>query len=779
MLRRTGVVLLALVLVAATLTMAPGSRASAAPTGVFDPSYIISDAAFYDSNSMNAGQIQQFFQGQSCTPRDGVPCLRDFRATTPSKAAVGGGHCSAYAGASNESAATIVFKVSQACGISPKVLLVLMQKEQSLVTSPSSYGYQRAMGWGCPDTGGCDANWYGFFNQVYKSAWQFREYTQYPSEWRYRIGPTYVQYNPNTACGGTTVNIRNQATANLYIYTPYQPNAAALANLYGVGDGCSSYGNRNFWRMYFDWFGSPTDSSPLGLIENMQAVPGGVGIWGWAIDTDTPDPLQIHVYVDGRMAGGYWANGPRPDLQSRYGLGANHGFSIAVATGVGMHNVCAYAINVGPGENKTLGCYDIRVGGDPRGSIDNIQLQPGGLGVWGWAADPDTSDPISVHFYVDGVMAKGITADASRSDMGSLMPGYGAKHGFATTLATAPGPHQVCAYAINVGSGSVNTNLGCYTVTSGGNPFGSLGQPTSGLTSVTVGGWAIDPDTKDPIGVHIYMDGTMVRGITANGNRTDLGIFSTFGANHGYSATFPATNGRHTVCAYGINTGAGNVNTQLGCQTVDVGGPPRGVLENGQPGFASVSVWGYAFDPDTAAPTAVHVYVDGLMKGGFTADIPRPDLAGALGEYGTSHGFAATVPATPGQHQICVYGINIGYGQNSLIDCFTTVVDGDPVGAVENVQQVGDGFGVWGYALDPDTTSPIAVHIYVDGTMAGGFMADQARADLATRFPGFGSAHAFGAQVPASVGRHEVCAYGINVGTGANTELGCVTVTRS
>ena len=35
------------------------------------------------------------------------------------------------------------------------------------------------------------------------------------------------------------------------------PNKASLANLRGTGDNCSSYGNRNFWRFYWDWFGSP------------------------------------------------------------------------------------------------------------------------------------------------------------------------------------------------------------------------------------------------------------------------------------------------------------------------------------------------------------------------------------------------------------------------------------------------------------------------------------------------------------------------------------------
>ena len=87
--------------------------------------------------------------------------------------------------------------------------------------------------------------------------------------------------------------IQNQATAGLYLYTPYRPNAAALANLYGTGDGCSSYGNRNFWRMFTDWFGSTsvpaqvdvrTNTIPLVYardgVGDLWVYPGtGAGTW--------------------------------------------------------------------------------------------------------------------------------------------------------------------------------------------------------------------------------------------------------------------------------------------------------------------------------------------------------------------------------------------------------------------------------------------------------------------------------------------------------------------
>lgn len=259
-----------------TPSAAPAPKPSGTPKPVetptvrgtdFDPGEIISDVNFYDANAMNEADVQAFFASQPCTPKDGVPCLADFRDSTESVPAAEPGHCEAYRGAVNESAARIVTKVARACGINPKVLLVLMQKEQSLITSPSEYGYARAMGWGCPDTGpdfsaSCDADYFGFQNQVYRSAWQFRQYTLYPLnvpgesyQRAYHLGKVYIQYNPDTACGGSEVDITNQATANLYLYTPYQPNAAALTNVSGTGDACSAYGNRNFWRLYTEWFG--------------------------------------------------------------------------------------------------------------------------------------------------------------------------------------------------------------------------------------------------------------------------------------------------------------------------------------------------------------------------------------------------------------------------------------------------------------------------------------------------------------------------------------------
>jgi hypothetical protein len=257
--RRRPAVLAALSIAVTALTttavLAVSALAADAAPQRFEPGLIISDGSFYNHFAMTAPQIQAFLDARDCTPKDDSPCLADYRQTTTTMPAEPG-HCAEYAGAKRERASTIIAKVASACGINPQVLIVLMQKEQSLVTHPSAVGYERATGYACPDTAECDARFFGLFNQLYQAAWQFREYG-YSSGWRYHVGSVRIQYNPDTACGSSIVRIQNQATANLYNYTPYQPNAATLAHPTGSGDKCAAYGNLNFSRIFTKWFGSP------------------------------------------------------------------------------------------------------------------------------------------------------------------------------------------------------------------------------------------------------------------------------------------------------------------------------------------------------------------------------------------------------------------------------------------------------------------------------------------------------------------------------------------
>ena len=94
---------------------------------------------------------------------------------------------------------------------------------------------------------------------------------------RSSVCPAAVQFSPQMACGAEVVNIRNPATAALYNYTPYQPNAAARANPRGQGDACSSYGNRNFWVFFTEWFGSENERSSDAGEHSMH---GATFFWG-------------------------------------------------------------------------------------------------------------------------------------------------------------------------------------------------------------------------------------------------------------------------------------------------------------------------------------------------------------------------------------------------------------------------------------------------------------------------------------------------------------------
>ena len=56
-----------------------------------------------------------------------------------------------------------------------------------------------------------------------------------------------------------------------------------------------------------------------------------------------------------------------------------------------------------------------------------------------------------------------VRANGSRPDVGAAFVGYGDAHGFTAVLGAAPGPHRVCAYALDTTSGGATT-LGCRLV---------------------------------------------------------------------------------------------------------------------------------------------------------------------------------------------------------------------------------------------------------------------------------------------------------------------------
>jgi LysM repeat protein len=254
--------LLAFIGVTALDVTAPS--ASAADASRFDPGLIISDSVFYDFGTMKVSDIQRFLESKvpTCKAKSGAPtCLKNYVEDIVEKPGEDG-KCLPMVAKPAQTAAQIIYEVARACSINPKVLLVTLQKEQGLIQSvnPTPYMYKAAMGFGCPDSDPaiCGKVHSGLFNQLYKAAGQLQWYGDSRGSFTYmKVGRTSnVRYSPNASCGTKPVLIKSIATTALYYYTPYTPNDAALKNLYGTGDSCSAYGNRNFWRFYTDWFGS-------------------------------------------------------------------------------------------------------------------------------------------------------------------------------------------------------------------------------------------------------------------------------------------------------------------------------------------------------------------------------------------------------------------------------------------------------------------------------------------------------------------------------------------
>ena len=100
-------------------------------------------------------------------------------------------------------------------------------------------------------------------------------------------------------------------------------------------------------------------------------APGQVQIAGWAFDPSAPlKPLSIRAYLGGkadedasRYELGPVANQERGDLLSLFPrAGIAHGFDVSFpVVGSGSQRLCVYALDIGPGADKLLGCRRVGV----------------------------------------------------------------------------------------------------------------------------------------------------------------------------------------------------------------------------------------------------------------------------------------------------------------------------------------------------------------------------------------------------------------------------------
>jgi hypothetical protein len=205
----------------------------------FNPAYIISDQEILDSSGMTLVDIQALLQAKN-----------SFLATYQVVDATG----------NSMSAAQAIYERAINNRVNPKFIIVLLQKEQGLIedASPSQGRLDWATGYGCPDGGGCNDRWRGFWKQINSASLQFRDYMDNPHLYRFKAGQTYTFTNPysTTFKGDITVTLMNQATAALYNYTPHVYN-----------------GNYNFWKIWQRYF------TRNYLNGSLLQVGGETGVW--------------------------------------------------------------------------------------------------------------------------------------------------------------------------------------------------------------------------------------------------------------------------------------------------------------------------------------------------------------------------------------------------------------------------------------------------------------------------------------------------------------------
>ncbi len=241
------------------------AKAQVNTSNIFNPNNIISDYEMLNAKSLNVNQIQSFLQNQgsflATYQTDNAYGSIKSAAEIIYDASNNNYNCDGVTLSDNPTEFERNLKCKRITTINPKVLLTLLQKEQSLIqkTNPSQKALDEATGYGCP-TGSktCSPYWKGFGKQVNSAALQFLHYMESPRSYNFKVGQTYIAKDKYTMLksvdaaiadnsynsivqspGFVNVTIENQATAALYIYTPHVYN-----------------GNYNFDQLYKKYFGS-------------------------------------------------------------------------------------------------------------------------------------------------------------------------------------------------------------------------------------------------------------------------------------------------------------------------------------------------------------------------------------------------------------------------------------------------------------------------------------------------------------------------------------------
>ncbi len=380
----------------------------------------------------------------------------------------------------------------------------------------------------------------------------------------------------------------------------------------------------------------------------------GVRVVGYVLDTSVG---RVEIVANNQLLTTVHTTArPPAGQQDRQGA---RWFDARVHPPVGSVSLCARIAS----DDRLIACERVQVPGSvPIGRVDVANGGPESIVVSGWAFDPDVDKAVELHVYVDGAFAEKVSAGLSRPDVRGVYPQAPPDSGFRVKVPATRGSHTVWVYAIGQGNRTANQIIANTTVAVPGGPsFGVIDFAEVGAQGLVASGWVIDPDTRDPVEVHAYLDGAFAGKAIADRPRTDVArVHAGYGPAHGYRITLPIEDiaSSHELCLYAIDKG-GDGNTRFACADIEPPpGLPFGVVERFDAHAEGVRVSGWVVDPDLGtASTTVVVTIDGRETARGPADEIRDDVARVHGA-GRRHGFVLVAPASPGRREVCVEAID-------------------------------------------------------------------------------------------------------------------------
>jgi hypothetical protein len=411
--------------------------------------------------------------------------------------------------------------------------------------------------------------------------------------------------------------------------------------------------------------------------------------------------------------------------------------------------------------------------------IDSATGSGAGVTVSGYAVYPENTDATVTVALNIGSNWYALAADLENDEVVTDVPDSDPYHGFAQTIALAPGTYSACIW-VSQPTGPA-TQVSCKSVVVPAphkavaklEYVGTWANANPGI--IQVKGYAVWPDSPTSIVPITVQVGSSWYPFYGSDTNTEVPLLVPgAGTNHGFDDSLALgykLGSTYQVCVWAAEQAGGATN--LGCSsvTIPVPGATIAKVDSVTASATGVTVSGYALFPGNDAGS-VNVAVNiGAGWYGFTANQHSDEGATDVPGANANHGFVGTIALAPGTYSACVW-VSEPTGPAVNTGCHTFVVPAPARTAygLDSIAGSGAGVTVAGYALFPDSpasTVGIALNI---GAGWYGLTANQPNTDS-----GAGTNHGYSGTIALAPGTYNVCVW-VTEPSGPAVNTGCHTV---